>query len=321
MPLHEYVPWLRSIVPRAISYPRVYEPLQRTAGRLFGGFVIALHAIREERYCELVQGLQTHNELVHFAEIIERLRTGRSTAGLFAVTVDDGIGATVRALSAVAIRYGWPVTFFLPTGYIDRAVGMPFLWLDALMAHAPPVRVELRAGPVDLSTPGARSRFARRVRYIMYERPADEYVPLLDELMGYAVTSGWMHADRREIPESVSWDEVAALSTHPTIRFESHGVTHTALVALSPDALERELRESRDRISECTGRECRHFCYPYGGARSIGPEAPAVVARYYDSAVTMSRGRVEGSNLFLVPRIPLYERDSAAMARLKVLTR
>ena len=48
--------------------------------------------------------------------------------------------------------------------------------------------------------------------------------------------------------------------------------------------------------------------------------APELVAKHFKSAVTMLRGRIAGQNPHLLPRIPLYDRDTPSIARLKVLT-
>ena len=68
------------------------------------------------------------------------------------------------------------------------------------------------------------------------------------------------------------------------------------------------------------GAEVRHFCYPYGGSTSIGAVAPVQVERYYRSATTMARGRLGHHGLALLPRVPVYPHDDAALVRLKVLT-
>lgn len=302
------------------SAPGAYGALQALAGQLFGGFILAFHDLPGGRFRELIESLAP-DEPVHLSELVDRVRLGKCTRGIFAITVDDGVGSTVRALSAVAQDRHWPITFLLPTGYLDAPDSMAFQWLRRIVARVPPVRIELRSGVVDLSTDVARRRFERRVLTRMHTKPPAEYTDLIDELASYSTAQGWLSREHDAPPAPISWNEVSTLSTHPAIRFESHGVTHTAAAALHPEQLGRELRASQNRIQAHTGRACRHFAYPFGSPQSIGPVAPRLVARYYDSGVTMVRGRVRNRNPFLLPRIPLYAADSAARARLKVLTR
>jgi peptidoglycan/xylan/chitin deacetylase (PgdA/CDA1 family) len=310
----------QNLIAWGVSALRAYKPLQALAGRLFGGFILAFHDLAGDRFRELIQCLAP-DQPVHLSELVKRVRQGQSTKGIFAITVDDGVGDTIRALSAVAQDRHWPITLLLPTGYIDGPDSMAFQWLRAIVARVPPVRLELRSGVVDLSTGMARQRFERRVRARMYgSQPPTAYTELIDELVSHAIAQGLLSREHDAPPAPISWKEVTTLSAHPAIRFESHGVTHVAMAALPPDRLERELRESQDRIQAHTGRPCRHFAYPFGSPASIGPVAPSLVAKYYDSAVTMSRGRLRNRNPFLLPRIPLYATDSIARARLKVLT-
>jgi peptidoglycan/xylan/chitin deacetylase (PgdA/CDA1 family) len=118
----------------------------------------------------------------------------------------------------------------------------------------------------------------------------------------------------------ITWDEVEVLARSELIDFESHGVSHAALAGLDAAELEFELAASRAAISQRTGKRCRHFCYPFGGDESIGRIAPSVVARYYDSAATMNRGRLTEGNPYRLPRIPLYCGDTPGLAQLKVVT-
>ena len=154
----------------------------------------------------------------------------------------------------------------------------------------------------------------------MYSQPAENYSKFIEEVVCYAVSHGWLSREHDAPPPPISWDEVAALAAHPAVRFESHGVTHIAAAALPTDQLERELRESQERIRTHTGLACRHFAYPFGTPDSIGTIAPRFVGKHYDSAVTMARGRLRNRDPFLLPRIPLYAGDSTTVARLKVLS-
>jgi len=310
---------LQTLVTRGASALRAYRRIQALFGQLWGGFVLAFHDLTGERFRELIECLAP-NESVHLSELVDRVHEGRSTKGIFAITVDDGVGDTVRALSAVARDRHWPITFFLPTGYLDASDGMPFQWLRRIVACLPPVQLELRAGFIDLSTDWARRDFERRVTARMHTQSPGAYAELIDDLVTHAIAQGWLSREHDAPPAPIPWEEVTTLSAHPAIRFESHGVTHTAAAALAPDQLDRELRESQERVQAHTGRPCRHFAYPFGSPQSIGPVAPRLAARYYDSAMTLSRGRLRNRNPFLLPRIPFYAHDSGARAQLKVLT-
>jgi len=310
---------LRAAVAWMSDTTGLYHPAQWILGRLSGGFILAYHDVPSEVFEQQILALAP-NEPVHLSELLERARTGRNSAGLFAVTFDDGVASTVRSIDAVCRRRSWPVTFYLPTLYLDERRGLPFQKWDRVLPHLPRVVIRLPSRTIDLRTDDAFGRFVSGVNCALYTQPRDSYAPLIEELVHWVLEQRLATNEQLLPPEPILWSEVATLSRQETIRFESHGVTHTAVVALSPRALEAELRTSQQRISEHTNRDCRHFCYPFGARESIGSLAPALVAQVFDTATTMLRGRLRGHARSHLPRIPMYDGDGPAAARLKILT-
>jgi len=310
---------VRAIAARTLRAVGAYGALERARGRSRGGFVLAYHNLSAARFVEQIAALAPSRP-IGLDELVERHARGASTEGLFAITFDDGVGETVRAITAAATAHGWPVTFYLPTAYLDAPGGMPFQWLRAIERHAPLVAIEAAGETFDFRVPGAIRDFARATTKTMYTRPWAEYGPRLRALADALVAGGLVAPELLAAPPAVTWPEVEKLAREGVVSFESHGITHTAVAALDDQALERELVESRRAIAAHTGRECRHFCYPYGGAASIGAAAPSQVARHYRSATTMARGRLGHHALELLPRVPVYPHDDAALVQLKVLT-
>jgi peptidoglycan/xylan/chitin deacetylase (PgdA/CDA1 family) len=309
----------RTLAARALGALGGYAALRGPLGRARGGFVLAYHNLPAARFAEQITALAPSRP-VALDEIVERHARGEPTGDLFAITFDDGVGETVRDVATVAAARGWPVTFYLPTRYLDEPGGMPFQWLRAIERHAPAVRVEAGGEVFDFRAPGAVRAFAKRMTAIMYTRPFEEYGPRLRALADALVAGGYVAAAALAAPKAITWEEVAMLARNPLLAFESHGVSHAALAGLDAAAVDRELTTSQRVIAGHTGRACRHFCYPYGGPQSIGPTAPAAVARHYRSATTMSRGRLGRHAPSLLPRVPVYPHDDANLVRLKVLT-
>jgi len=310
---------LRATAARAISASGAYRALRSPFGRVRGGFILAYHNLPAARFIEQITALAP-SQPVALAELVERHTSGAPTGGLFAITFDDGVGETVREIAVVAATRQWPVTFYLPTGYLDEPGGMPFQWLRAIERHAPSLELETPGGTFDLSTPEAIRVFAKRMTTLMHTRPWVEYGPPLRAITTALIERRLVDPGMLAPPAAITWSEVETLARNPLVGFESHGVSHTALAALTPEQVEHELVASQRAIAERTGRACRHFCYPYGGFASIGNVAPGLVARYYRSATTMSRGRLGRHALALLPRVPVYPHDDADLVRLKVLT-
>jgi peptidoglycan/xylan/chitin deacetylase (PgdA/CDA1 family) len=294
--------------------------LRRLMSRFSGGFAIALHDMPPERLAAFIDAFWPARP-VPLQELVTRSKQGKPSAGLFAITVDDGVGDNVRALAQIFRARGWPATFYLPTDYIDTGRLMPFQWWRRLKPLLPRKKLQLKSGPVDLSNPVELDAFSKKVQAMWRRERPDAYLPLTTELVEIISRETGMSADELQTADDapIPWAEVARLSRDELIRFESHSVSHTAMSVLTEEELVFEMGRSQKIVEEHTGRPCRHFCYPFGSPESIGALAPAVARRFYDSATTMSLGLVDGADPWLLPRIPLYPTNSVLFARMKVL--
>jgi peptidoglycan/xylan/chitin deacetylase (PgdA/CDA1 family) len=82
----------------------------------------------------------------------------------------------------------------------------------------------------------------------------------------------------------LSWDQVCEMASLGA-RFGSHGLTHADLTRLDPEAVRREVAESRESIGEQTGVEVRSFSYPFG--RYDGVSKAAVEAAGYTGGFSL----------------------------------
>lgn len=292
--------------------------LQRLRMGFPRGFILALHEIDPGRLAQLVGSIQPAQP-VPLSELVERSKQGRPTSGLFALTVDDGVGDNVRALARLFRAQAWPATFYLPTRYLDSGEGMAFQWWQRLKPFLPRKRLALKSGVIDLSPPDAVDGLFKNMERLWHSRRLESYVPMTMELVEVVVRESGVTRETMLPPAPITWREVAELSKNDSIRFESHGVSHAAMSSLNDQELAFELKHSRDLITEHTGRPCRHLAYPFGSRQSIGRRAAAMSRQFYDSAVTMDLGHVDSANPWLLPRIPLYPENSGGLARLKIL--
>ena len=292
--------------------------LQRCMAEFSGAFVLAFHEISPERVAELVESLQPF-QAVHLSELVERNKQRKSISGLFAITIDDGVGENVRKLTQLFRAKAWPATFYIPTHYVDSGESMVFQWWRWLKPLLPRRRLELSCGVIDLSTPGAVEAVSKKMELLWHTQRLESYLPMTMELAEIVLREGGLTKAAIQPAPPITWAEVEELSKHDLIRFESHGVSHAAMSSLTEDELAFEMKHSRDLVTEHTGRRCRHLAYPFGSWQSIGMRAVAAAERWYDSAVTMSLGPVDSANPWLLPRIPLYPENSTLVAQLKIL--
>lgn len=287
--------------------------------RFSNGFVLAFHDIQAERLADLIDSIQS-SQAIPLSELVDRSKSGKSTRGLFAITVDDGVGETVRSLSRLFSKRRWPGTFYLSTNYLDSAEGMGFQWWRNLMPLLPAKRIELKSGVIDLSRPGSVRELSKKMETMWHSQRLETYSSVTLELVEVVRREHRLSIDTIRPPEPVTWAEVAQIShDEELIRFESHGVTHAAMSSLTDEELVFEMKHSRDVISDHTGQPCRHLAYPFGSERSIGSRAAVIAQQFYDSAATMTLGSVESAHPWLLPRIPLYTENPIWYANLKVL--
>jgi peptidoglycan/xylan/chitin deacetylase (PgdA/CDA1 family) len=300
--------------PRARIGAGAFDGLLKLFG---GGFVLAFHEIPPAHFIELVEVLSAFRP-VPLSELVERNKAGKPAGGLFAITVDDGVGDNVRSIAGVLRAKAWPGTFYLPTGYLDSGCGMPFQWWRSIAPLLPHHPIRLENETVDLSSSRAVRRLSRRIEILMRTQPLDSYLPLIMQLTGIVCSERGLTRKQLEPPAAITAPEIREFARSGLIRFESHGVSHAAVSAMTPAEIAAEMKNSRDRVEELSGQPCRHFCYPYGNPVSIGPDASAIARRFYDSAVTMTLGCVDRADPWLLPRIPLYAENSSVRARLKI---
>jgi peptidoglycan/xylan/chitin deacetylase (PgdA/CDA1 family) len=292
--------------------------LQRLNRKLSSGFILVFHEISADRFLNVVESLSPL-EIVPLETLIKRSKSGQSTSGLVAITVDDCVGSNTRALIKMLEAKAWPGTFYVPTSYLDSGKGMPFQWWFQMEPFLPGKRLHLKSRTLDFTAPDAVKKLFREMALLWHTRPRDTYASTIAEMVEALIRDYDVPRTALIPPAPLTWRELTVFSRNELIRFESHGVSHIAMSALSESDLESELQQSKKVISEHTGRECRHLAYPFGSSASIGSLSPAVAARYYESAVTMSLGSVDHVNPWLIPRIPLYPENTDKLANLKVL--
>jgi peptidoglycan/xylan/chitin deacetylase (PgdA/CDA1 family) len=110
--------------------------------------------------------------------------------------------------------------------------------------------------------------------------------------------------------DTMDWDELRAVAERG-VEIASHTVTHPHLPRLSDAEVERELRESRDRIADELRRPCRFLAYPYGEEQ---PRIRALAERAgYDAAFALPGSRA-APHPFALPRAGLYRADGRVRA-------
>lgn len=149
-----------------------------------------------------------------------------------------------------------------------------------------------------------------------YADLADHAFPILERLGARA--SVFVVTER--LGGRADWDDAIGLGAHRllaadqlqrwsgTIEFGAHGRTHADLTTLSPDALEHEVRGSRDDLEQIIGAPVRSFAYPYGAWNEA---VVACVRRHFAVALSTDEGINRAATpRHLIRRSMVYARDS-----------
>lgn len=187
------------------------------------------------------------------------------------VTFDDGYRNNLTVAAPALAAHGVPALVALSTALIGTR---EMLWPTELElrvvdgdwdAIPMPDSGELVPRPPDQA---GREALADRVRKVAKGMSDAARRAWLERLRGVSRLA--LERVDPELVEFLDWNEVRRLADFG-IALASHTVSHPILSKLEPDALERELRESKLRIERETGRACEAIVYPNGKPADISP--------------------------------------------------
>jgi len=296
----------------------IFNTCESLLGKSSGGYIISWHDLPAEIFKSQVESLYP-SEPIPLDELIKRYKEGKSTKQCFAITFDDGVESTVQNASKVCKKMNWPVTFYLPTGYLNGD-SLPYQKIQF---------IDEKLSEDNYIIPDNLQKFEKKI----YNKK--ELIKLLTKMLyfeHFSVMNNFLDYFIKKIsekektsslknwcPKPVTWSEIEKLSKDPIVSFQSHSVSHTAVSSLNEKEIEDEMVNSKNLIERYTNQKVHSFCYPYGNEKSIGKLAPKIAPKYFDSGTTLIRGRIKNSDPFYLPRIDLYENDTPHAVRLKVI--
>ncbi len=220
-------------------------------------------------------------EIVSLEELFRRLMTDATgPAGAMAFTIDDGYADQAEIGGPVFAEYDCPVTTFVTTGFLDRAL---WFWWDRITyvfnrTRARRVRIRLGDRPVEYSWDGAGERQLACEGFIALCKTAS------DEEKERGIRALASEADvplpGAAPPEyaPMTWDMVRRCEDGG-MTFGPHTVNHPILSRTDDPASEREILESWRRVREEARRPVPVFCYPNGQPGDYGPREMHILER------------------------------------------
>lgn len=246
-------------------------------------------------------------EFVTMDEALARLAAGRSEKPFLHVTFDDGYRDVRDFALPVLRRHGAPATLYVASGFAGHSARIWWLELEAALARATSVTVDLGAGDTALpcSTPAEKDRAWSTIYWALRSGPEERLRAVtgrLAEAQGVDLLSF-----AREL--CMGWDELRDLAGDPLVEIGAHTVTHPMLAKHPEPVARAEMAESRGAIAAELGQEPRHFAYPVGDLSAAGPRDYALAAGLgFASAVTTRPGHLTAAHagaLTALPRVSL----------------
>jgi peptidoglycan/xylan/chitin deacetylase (PgdA/CDA1 family) len=261
--------------------------------------ILAYHSVADSpRYLNMsvpcasfarqMRHLSQHYHAVTMREIEALLERGEPpTRDLVVVTLDDGYRDNYSQALPLAVAYGIPLTMFVATYYVDSDT--PTLIYALMLAFDATVTAR-----VDLTDLGLRAFDFHT------HREREQAISDIDgkaKSLPFANRQGFVNEVVRRLDldptdplfrdRMVTWDQVREMRRAGAC-IGAHTVTHPVLSRISLDDAVREIRDSRDRVSQELAEPVTSFAYPYGGRHDINEDVLRIVSRLgFRSAVTL----------------------------------
>ncbi len=272
------------------------------------GSVLVLHRVREpdatmmygtnRQNCVPAAALRTllsalaaaQIDVVTLDEAVARLAS-RTTPRRFAcLTFDDGYRDNLDALLPILEAFRVPATIYIAPGLVDGTAPLWWYGLDQAISRATMLRLpQDMGGDFPARTPEEkRAAFATASRLMLLSAP-EAAARIVDAL-----------ADRHGVDfgtlaraQMLDWAGVRTLAASPYVEIGAHTNSHPSLARLDAAAVQAEMAGSRDRLAQETGREIRHFAYPYGTGDTVGARELRLAAELgFATAVSTTPGNL-----------------------------
>lgn len=307
-----------------------YTGLQAALKPVFGGIgsILTLHRVRDlepaafspnrhlnisPRFLDdLLASLSPAYDFVSMDEVAKRIRTPfryEKAKPFLAVTLDDGYVDNIENAAPVFRKYKVPYMIYIAPGMVD---GTHRIWWEDLE------HIIANTRELVLETPQGVKRYAAATpveKAKAYHESLECLFVDAEEGIQREIVSGLCarHGvdDLAHVKSHIaSWEQLNELvKTDPLCCLGAHSMGHWVLSKLAETDLKYELEESQRVITEKTGKEIRHFAYPYGYPEAAGPrEFDMAKSAGFTTAVTMRHGVLypsHAAHMTALPRVSI----------------
>lgn len=338
-----------------ISVLRKIRTAGRRAALAFSrrGLVLLYHRVAEPgtdpqalcvspaHFAEHAEILKRRSRPSRLGALCKGARDGGLASGSVAVTFDDGYKDNLDAAKPILERHGVPATVYVTTGQVGT--GREFWWDEVerrlLGAGGPEGELVIEIGGRTLrwdmgdgpSSPDGDGSSARGWNVLVRGFPSRRYAVYLEVMRLLHGASG---PEREKAIAGLAGrygpgpgprgshlcmgpEELVLIAKDGLVELGAHTVTHPVLSALNRGAQEEEVRLSRTRIEDITGRGVESFSYPFGNQGSYTRETVDVVrdAGFRNACANFAGVVVKGTDVFQLPRFIVRDWDGDVFLR------
>ncbi len=250
---------------------------------------------------------------ISLEQLVKALINGQPLPRRSAVfTLDDGYIDQAEVAAPIFLEYACPVTFFVITGMLDQAAwpwDAQVSWIVESTEHAHlETVIDGKPATLDFGTADSRRSAKHRVHDLIRAARASDVPAIIGQFARDADVVVPEQAPQRFRP--MNWDMARRLESRG-IRFAPHSVTHATMSRLSPESLDREIRDSWQTLENELASPLKVFCYPTGRASDFGQREIAALEQHgFLGAVSAMPAFVEAedgaaSRRFSLPRLAL----------------
>lgn len=279
-----------------------------------------LLCVTPQHFAEQMEILRMHTCPIKLQQLIGEAQGGRLPRRSVVITFDDGYADNFSNAKPSLEYHDIPATFFITTGYLER--GNEFWWdeLEQLLLLPETLPITL-----SINIKGNHYRWKLGLAHDSSQLLFRSLYQLLRPLSEYerrkTLTQLWRWRGAeptiRPTHRTLSVDELSRLAEGGLAEIGSHGVTHPVLSDLQTDLQLTEIRQSKKHLEEILGFPVESFAYPYGTRSDYTADTTKMIRETgYRCACSNYSGLVgQGTDLFQLPRIPVFDWDGETFTR------
>lgn len=275
--------------------------------------------VRETAFVSQMTWLRQHFEVVDLDAALVWLCSGQGSRQgqrpLAVVTFDDGYAGNLDCVLPIMRRLNLPFTVYVATTVL-KFDGR--FWHDdvacALLARERgSLSIETSSGELRYSPGygGPAWRWARinQVLEAIKQLPAQERRLIADRLGGRSI-----------VPElrMLKRSNLISLFRDPLVTIGNHTRGHELLDQLTLEEARKTIIEAQRDLSDCTGTEPRHFCYPNGNYHSDTVQLVRELG-FTTATTTVSEFWTDPAARLMIPRLSVGRFDSLGRFRARAL--